>query len=147
MRTVAARSNVIENEYVTSLILLIINQRENVYVSEIGEDRVVQYGSDRAGVSYVIAFLLKSRKHCKTLVRRELEWAVTVRFETYRKLLFSDLIDDLDVFFSRLGSVKVLSHVDGSEIVHVLVDELRDRNFSEITMRLVSDQAHCEDVA
>jgi hypothetical protein len=37
--------------------------------------------------------------------------------------------------------------MDRFEVIHVLVDELRNRNFSQIAVRFVADEAHGENVA
>ena len=57
------------------------------------------------------------------------------------------IVDDFDILFLRLRAVEVFSDVDRPEIVHVLIDEFRYRNFGKITVGLVLDEAHCEYVA
>ena len=46
-----------------------------------------------------------------------------------------------------LGAVEVFSRMDGFEVIHVLVDEFRNRNFRQIAMRFISNQPHRENVA
>jgi hypothetical protein len=45
------------------------------------------------------------------------------------------------------GAVEVLSNMDRLEVIHVLVDKLGNRNFSQITVRLIADESHRENVA
>ena len=52
----------------------------------------------------------------------------------------SDLVDNLDVFIPRLTTVEVFPDVNRTEIVHVLIDELGDRNLRQIAVRLIADQ-------
>jgi hypothetical protein len=68
-----------------------------------------------------------------------LKWAVTIGFQADGELGLGNLVDDLDVLLVRLGTIQVLSDVDGSEIVHVLVDELSDGYLSKVAVRLVPD--------
>jgi hypothetical protein len=37
--------------------------------------------------------------------------------------------------------------MDGFEVIHVLVDEFRNRNLRQITMRFISNQPHRENIA
>ena len=45
------------------------------------------------------------------------------------------------------GTVEILSYVDGSEVVHVLVDELCNGDLSQVSVSFISDEPHSEDIA
>jgi len=126
---------------------LVVNQRQNVDVAEIRKDSVVEDSPDLLGANNVSAFLCETRKHGKCLVGRELERPIAVGLEAYGKFIFGDLIDDLDVFLLGLGSIQIFSHMHGTEVVHVLVDEFGNRDLGEVTVGLVPDKPHCENVA
>ena len=46
-----------------------------------------------------------------------------------------------------LGALEVFSRMDGFEVIHVLVDEFRNRNFGQIAMRFVANQPHRKNIA
>jgi hypothetical protein len=45
------------------------------------------------------------------------------------------------------GAVQVFADMNGFEVVHVLIYELCDRDLSQITVGLVANESHREDVA
>jgi hypothetical protein len=45
------------------------------------------------------------------------------------------------------GAVKVFSDMKRLEVIHILVDELRNRYLRQITMSFIPNQPHCEDIA
>ena len=45
------------------------------------------------------------------------------------------------------GAVKIFSHMKRLEVIHVLVDEFRNRYLRQITVSFVPNQTHREDIA
>ena len=52
-----------------------------------------------------------------------------------------------NVFLMFFGAVKVFPNMQRLEVIHVLIDELRNPNLRQVPVRFVPNQPHREDVA
>jgi len=102
---------IVEDEDVAPVILFVVYQREDVDVSELRKSRIAQYPLNVGLTGDVSFLLLQPGKHPKRFVRGELKGAVPVSLEADGEFRFRNLVDDLDVFFLRLGSIAILTDV------------------------------------
>lgn len=138
-RRLSLRFLVVKHENVAPLLFLVIDQWEDIGLPEHGKGGVVEDRADTRFAGDLALFPFETGEHLEIVVRRQLKWAVTIGFQADGELGLGNLVDDLDVLLVRLGTIQVLSDVDGSEIVHVLVDELSDSYLSKVAVRLVPD--------
>ncbi len=92
-------SIVVEHEDIAPLILLVVYQREDIYIPELRKRRFAQDPLSIGLPGDIASLLFQSGKHPEGLVRGELKRAVSVGLEADGELCLCNLIDDLDVFF------------------------------------------------
>lgn len=95
------------DEDVASLLLLVVDERQDIQAAKLGENRVGPNLCER------VAFdqrpeRLELREHLEVLIGGKLERPVSVSFQADRKLRLRDFVDDLDVLLALLRAVKSL---------------------------------------